>query len=160
MTQTNFGSAAEYYVFAYPRGGNATGASVPLSDLGIHGPVYAWNWVTREGEMITAGESLQMRYNNRWGYDVLAPVNKAGLALLGDTGKIVPLERKRFSSVSNDGDVKATDAFASGEHSVTLTGYAAHAPHVTAARGKISGLSSILRLIYFPSQFLPLPKEP
>lgn len=140
MTQTSFGSATEDYVFSYPRGGNVTGTSVPLRDLGIHGPVYAWNWVTQKGEVIPAGKSLQMHYDNGWGYEILAPINKAGLALLGDTSKIVPLARKRFSSVSNHNAVEAAVSFAPGERSVTLSGYAASTPHVTATTGKINGL--------------------
>ena len=140
MTGTNFGSASEDYVLSYPRSGNASGTTVPLGSLGIQGPVYAWDWVAQKGEVIPAGRSVPMHYTNGWGYDVLAPINKAGIALLGDTGKIVPLARKRFSSVSNHGAVEATLAFAPGENSVTLTGYATHAPHVHASTGKISGL--------------------
>jgi hypothetical protein len=140
MTRTDFGSATEDYVFSYPRGGNASRTSIPLRDLGIHSPVYAWDWVTRKGEMIPAGKSLQIQYKNGWGYEVLAPIDQAGFALLGDIGKIVPLARKRFTSVSNHGELEATVAFASGEKSANVTGYAASAPHVTAAAGKISGL--------------------
>lgn len=139
MTDTGFGRATEDYVFSYPRSGNAAGTSIPLRDLGIHGPIYAWDWVAKKGQVIPAGNSLQMHYNNGWGYEVLAPIDQAGLALLGDTGKIVPLARKRFTSVSNHGELEATVAFASGERSVTLTGYAASAPRVNAATGKISG---------------------
>lgn len=137
---TSFGSATEEYVLSYPRSGGATGTVVSLRNLGMHGPVYASDWVAQKGELIPAGQSLPMHYSNGWAYDVLVPVNQAGIALLGDTSKIVPLARKRFSSVSNYGVIAATIVFASGENSVTLTGYAAHAPHASAATGKVSGL--------------------
>jgi hypothetical protein len=139
-TQTRFGSATETYVFSYPRRQDETGATVSLSDLGIGGPVYAWDWVARKGEPIPAGGTLAMRYRDGWSYEVLAPVNASGIALLGDTGKIVPLARKRFTAVSNRGAVEATIAFARGEKSVTVMGYAAHQPHIRALDGKAGDL--------------------
>jgi hypothetical protein len=140
MTSTKFGSASEDYVLSYPRSGDASGTTVSLSSLGIRGPVYAWDWVAQKGETIPAGGSLQMHYAKGWGYEVLAPINTAGIALLGDTSKIVPLARKRFTSVSNRGETEAAMVFAPGENSVTLTGYAAQAPRVHASAGKVSGL--------------------
>ena len=139
-TRTSFGGSTEEYVLSYPRSGDSTGTSVSLSNLGLDGPVYAWDWVAQKGSLIPGGQSLQMHYNNGWAYDVLAPVNRDGIALLGDTGKIVPLARKRFTSVHDHGAVEATLAFAPGESSVTLTGYATHAPQVSATAGKVSGL--------------------
>ena len=138
--RTSFGSATEEYVLSYPRSGDTTGTTVSLSDLGMHSPVYAWDWVAQKGELIPAGQSLPMHYRNGWAYDVLVPVNQAGIALLGDTSKIVPMARKRFRSVSSHGTIEATIVFSSGENSVTLTGYATRAPRVSAATGKVSGL--------------------
>lgn len=144
MTRTNFGSATEDYVFAYPRNGSgdahSAGTTVPLRELGIHSPVYAWNWQTQQGEIVPANGSINMQYANGWAYDVLAPVNKRGIALLGDTSKIVPLARQRFAAVSNNGAIHATILFATREKSVALTGYSTHKPRVRARRGSISDL--------------------
>ncbi len=147
-THTNFGTATEHYVFAYPRVNGDGGVSVPLSELGIDGSVYAWNWVTQSGEVLSSGGQLQMRFADGWSYEVLAPVNSAGIALLGDTSRIVPLARKRFTAVSNRKAVEAAVVFAPGEKVVMLTGYAAHMPHVRAITGRES------RLKYNPSTHL------
>lgn len=140
LTRTNFGGAAEYYLFAYPRSGNSSSTTVSLSELGIHSPVIAWNWQDQNGRLIPAGGSVNLVFKNGWSYDVLAPVNESGIALLGDASKIVPLARKRFTSVSNKGAVNATLVFAEGETSVTLTGYSRHKPRVTAVEGSVSNL--------------------
>ena len=71
---------------------------------------------------------------------MLAPVNREGIALLGDTSKIVPLARKRFSSVSNAGGLNATIAFAKEESSIVVTGYAEHQPQITAFTGTLSDM--------------------
>lgn len=140
-TQSNFGTATEHYVFAYPRVKGAIGVDVPLSELGIDEPVYAWNWVTHTGELLSPGRQLQMRFVGGWSYEVLAPVNTAGIALLGDTSKIVPLARKRFTTVSNRNTVKAKVVFAPNEKQVVITGYASHEPNVRAITGSVSGLN-------------------
>ncbi len=153
-TQTNFGSATETYVFSYPRpaairpadprsadqpAADETATEVSLSELGASGPVYAWNWRLRKGILIPAHGNLTLHYDSGWDYEVLAPLNHEGIALLGDVSKIVPLARKRFSSVRNAGTLEATVSFADGERSITLTGYAEHRPRIAAIVGKADG---------------------
>jgi hypothetical protein len=138
-TQSNFGTATEHYVFAYPRVKGADGVGIPLSELGIGGTVYAWNWVTHTGELLSSGRQLQLQFVDGWSYEVLAPVNTAGIALLGDISKIVPLARKRFTTVSNRNAVKADVVFARNEKKLILTGYASHEPSVRAITGSVSG---------------------
>lgn len=140
-TTTDFGAATEHYVFSYPRVESESESSVPLSELGITGSAYAWDWVTGQGKVVHPNESLEMQYRNGWSYVVLAPLNKNGIALLGDTSKIVPLARKRFVSVKESSHaVEATVAFADGETSVPVSGYASHRPHVRALLGTIRNL--------------------
>lgn len=134
-TQTDFGSATEEYVFSYPRMTDQTTEEVSLSELGISVPVYAWDWQLGKGVLIPADGSLHLHYDKGWDYEVLAPVSKAGVALVGDTSKIVPLARKRFAAVSNTRSVEASVEFARGEDSVVLSGYAEHLPKVSAAVG-------------------------
>lgn len=138
MTSSDFGAAAEYHLFAYPRSGSASATTVPLSELGIHTPVYAWNWQDQKGELIPAGGSISMQYANGWSYEVLVPVDKSGLALLGDTSKIVPLARKRFTGIGNANGLEAAVTFASGENSVTITGYSRQKPRIHAIEGNVS----------------------
>ena len=137
MTKTYFGKATETYVFSYPRAAGETAPEVPLTELGVHGSAYAWNWQTQKGEMIAAGGEVPLQYQEKWGYEVVAPVNRAGIALLGDVSKIVPLARKRFTSVTDTGSVEFTMAFARGEKAVTVTGYATRKPEVKALEGSV-----------------------
>jgi len=139
-TASDFGAATEHYVFSYPRTAGQTGTTVSLKELGISSAVYAWDWVRSKGLIVPAGGTLQMQYSDGWSYEVLAPMNKVGITLLGDTAKIVPLAHKRFAAVSNDGPVEATLVFAPGEASVQVTGYAAAQPVVRSIAGRVGGV--------------------
>lgn len=78
-----------------------------------------------------------MLFENGWAYDVVAPVTKGGLALLGEASKIVPLAAKRFPAVRSSNKVELTVAFAAGEKSVRVSGYAKARPVVRAEQGSI-----------------------
>jgi hypothetical protein len=140
LTRTDFGPASEYYLIAYPRSGSASSTTVSLDDLGIHGAVYAWNWQDQSGKTIPAGGSITVPFTSGWGYEVLAPINKNGIALLGDTSKIVPLARKRFASVTNNGAVNAVFSFAAGESFVRVSGYSRHKPKIRAQQGTVHNI--------------------
>jgi hypothetical protein len=139
-TSTNFGSVSEHYIFSYPRIASQTGTSITVNELGITSPVYAWDWATSKGRLLEPGAELQMRYSDGWSYEVLAPVNKGGIALLGDISKIVPLARKRFATVKGDRSIEAELLFAQGETSVTISGYSQRRPHVHALTGVADNL--------------------
>lgn len=138
--QTRFGTLSESYLLSYSRTSKDLEAMVPSADLGTEGPIYAWDWVTGKGKRIDAGASLHVPFDNGWGYVVLANISKSGIALIGDTSKIVPLARKRFVSVRAVNGIDATLAFAPGETQVTVTVYAEHAPHVVALEGAVGAL--------------------
>ncbi|MFP5266031.1 MAG: hypothetical protein ACLGQU_01585 [Acidobacteriota bacterium] len=145
-TRTSFGSATETYAVSYPRipenqAADASDAAASLASLGIQGAVYAWDWRQRQGTVIPAKGALSFHYADGWAYMVLAPVNRRGIALLGDVSRIVPLARKRFVSVSNTDSVRATVAFAKAENSIVLTGFSQRQPRVQALLGSSSGLS-------------------
>jgi hypothetical protein len=131
--RSNAGGAV--YVFAYPRRGADANVTVPLRELGLSQPVYAWNWVAHSGELIPAGGNLSMTFADGWAYDVLIPVGSDGVALVGDASKVTTLGRERIASVSNRGHLTATVAFAANEHEVILSGYAAGVPAVAATSG-------------------------
>jgi hypothetical protein len=133
--RTVFASGGAVYVFAYPRRDSDTGVTVPLNELGILQPVYAWNWVDHTGQLIPAGGSVSMTFANGWAYDVLAPVAPDGLALVGDESKIATLGRARVATLSNRGHLTATIEFAPSEHEVELFGYAAGRPLAAAQSG-------------------------
>ena len=102
---TDFGNLQIQYVFAYPRRFSDSQVTVTLDELGVSGPVFAYNWVTHEGQLVSPGGSLKMKFENGWAFQVLSPVNRDGLALLGDTEKIATLGKARFAAVKDDGSL-------------------------------------------------------
>ena len=133
-------SGEEMEVFAYPRADSQAQATVSLRELGIQGPAYEWDWVRQTGRRIPAGGSFTMVFQNGWAYAVLTPVGEDGIGVLGDTGKIVPLARKRFPVVTNSTHARVTVAYAADENAVRLTGYAVRQPRVRALRGSVDSV--------------------
>ena len=141
VATTRFGALQADYVFAYPRQSSDTQLTVPLASLQISGQVFAYDWVAHRGQLIPQNGSLHMEFTNGWAYSVLSSVSRNGIALLGDTTKIVPLSRKRISVLrQQNGNLTAQIQFAPNEKSLTLTGYATHRPTVTAISGKTKTL--------------------
>jgi len=133
-------SGDETEVFAYSRASSQEQASVSLRELGIQGPAYAWDWVRKVGRPIPAGGALPMVFENGWAYAVVTPLSNGGVGILGDTSKIVPLARERFSTMTDSGNT-LTIAYAPGETTVSLAGYATRRPTVRAVRGSIDAVS-------------------
>lgn len=132
-------SGDETEVFAYSRADSQKQASVSLRDLGIQGPAYAWDWVRRVGRLVPAGGTLPLVFESGWAYAVVTPLSKEGVGILGDTSKIVPLARERFSTVAESANT-LTITYAPGETAVSLAGYATRRPAVRAVRGSIDAV--------------------
>lgn len=69
------------------------------------------------------------------------PLGPSGVALAGDAGKLVSLGKKRITQLSDTGTLSVGVAFAAGETSVTLHGYAAVQPTATASTGSVGGVT-------------------
>lgn len=139
---TTFGDLKIQYVFAYPRQASDSQVTVPLRELGVSGSVFAYNWVTHEGQLIPADGSLNLEFTHGWAYQVLTPVTRSGLALLGDTDKIASLGRAIIASLTASGNgLSATIQFARGETMQTISGYASHRPTVRAVSGTVRNLT-------------------
>jgi hypothetical protein len=154
-------SGEEVEVFAYPRGKVDQRVTVSLKEIGVIGPAYAWDWVRHTGRLIAAGGSFPMLFENGWAYEVVTPVGKDGIGLLGDSSKIVPLAAKRFPTVTNGvtnaGNTHVTVTFAAGEATVTVTGYAEKRPEVRAERGssgpvEYDGATQLFRVAVHPAR--------
>ena len=135
--ETKFASSSVHYVFSYPRKRSQFDYSVSLSDLGISGPAYAYDWLAHTGKVIESGGTLPIHYKDGFSYTVLVPVNQEGLALLGDTEKIVPLGKQRVASIENNGSLAATIEFAPGESELNISGYASRRPKLSALSGEL-----------------------
>jgi len=157
MSESAFGNQRAHYVFAYARSASQELATVPLSTLEISGPVFAYDWVTHHGELLPDGGTLQMKFADGWDYQILSPVNRQGLALLGDTERIVPVGKQRIASVDDRGALTVTIKFAHGEDGLTITGYSSHRPKLKALQGKLNDTSYDPQTKLFRAQIAPAP---
>jgi hypothetical protein len=155
MSQSKFGEHGAYYVFAYARSESQEGVTVPLRDLEMSGPVFAYDWVTHSGELIPDGGSLQMKFADGWDYQVLSTVNREGLALLGDTEKIVPSGKQRIAAVEEHGSLTMTIKFAHGEDALTISGYASRRPRLKVRQGKLNSTAYDPQTKIFRAQVAP-----
>jgi hypothetical protein len=125
------------YVFAYPRQASATDVAVPLKELDVRVPVYAYDWKNRTGKLLEPGAALGMTFSDGWAYAVLTPVGGNGVALLGDTEKITPMGVARITVSATPGDeTRATVHFAANEGPRVISGYSAALPVVKAGIGE------------------------
>jgi hypothetical protein len=82
-------------------------------------------------------------------------VNRQGLALLGDTEKIVSLGKQRFAAIDDHGTLRVTIKFARGEDTLTISGYASHRPKFKALQGKLNDTSYDPQTKIFRAQTAP-----
>jgi hypothetical protein len=155
MSQSALGNQSARYVFAYARSASQQGVTVPLSSLEISGPVFAYDWITHRGELVPDSGSLAMKFTDGWDYQILSPVNRQGLALLGDTEKIVSLGKQRIAAVEDQGTLTVTIQFAHGEEILTISGYASHPPKLKALQGKLNNTAYDPETKIFRAQVAP-----
>jgi len=63
-----------------------------------------------------------------------------GIGFLGEPGKVAAAGKKRITDWSDDGTLTVSVAFAAGEKSVTIAGYAASAPVASADSGAVGAV--------------------
>jgi hypothetical protein len=135
-TYTDHGPMRALYVFAHPRTEDRTFTFTP-EKLGLSGSVYIYNWLSDRGRRIEGNEPWTQTIHGDPSYLVVVPVGKSGIAFLGDSGKFVPLGKKRVSEFFDDGVLNATLEFAATERSITIQGWAPFAPEVNAVEGRV-----------------------
>jgi hypothetical protein len=155
MATDAFGEESARYVFAYARSTSQDAVTVPLSTLAASGPVYAYDWVSRTGEVVPEGGSLRMKFEDGWDYQILSPMNRKGLALLGDTERIVPLGKQRIAALEDRGTLMATIKFAPGEDIIAISGYAPGEPKCKALKGKLNKVTYDPQTKLFQAQMAP-----
>ena len=125
------------YVFACARTGDSSTVSFSPSSLGFPGPVYVYNYFDKTARRIGAGGTYQDTLGPTGrAYYVVAPIGDIGIAFLGDMGKFVGTSLQRIPIQQGQHTVITCVAFAPGEESVTLHGFAAKAPTITMAGGR------------------------
>ncbi|HXH40202.1 MAG TPA: hypothetical protein VNN08_16350 [Thermoanaerobaculia bacterium] len=156
FTYTDHGPMRALYIFAHPRTEDRTATFTPKS-LGLGGNVYIYNWIAGRGHQTSGDLPWTQLIHGDPAYVIVVPVGPSGVAFLGDLGKFVPLGKKRVTELSDDGVLEAALAFAPGEHSVTVQGWAQTTPVAEAVAGRLGTLafdegSGRFRVEVFPGE--------
>ncbi len=134
---TDHGALRTGYVFSYGRGLKVANVAFTPAQVGVPREVYVYDARQRTARRLAASDAFTFALAaNGTAYFVVAPVSRAGIALLGEEGKFVPDGRKRIAALDDEpGRLTATVIFAPLEQSVRLFGYAPRRPTVTAQTG-------------------------
>ncbi len=138
VTYTGQGEGRTAYVFACTRPGDTPAVSFSPAEVGVSGPAYVYNTADQTAKRVDANGTFTATLGlSGWACYTVAPVGASGIVFLGDAGKFVGTGRQRITDVQDrKGHLTVTVAFAPGEDSVTLHGYAAAAP---TARALVNG---------------------
>jgi hypothetical protein len=145
-TYTDITNSRTLYVFAYAENPANLSASFKPADFGITNNAYVYDYFAATGVVVNAGSTFNFNttmpnVTNGGSYFITVPIGASGLAFLGDTNKFVTRGKKRISSFSDTGLLRATVAFAAGETNVALTGYAPSSPYALALAGTTNNLT-------------------
>jgi hypothetical protein len=139
-TYTDFGGGMRAsYVYAFNVGTSVTASFTPAA-LGYAGQAFVFNYFQGTGALVAASSPYTQDLTNGSSYYVVVPLGPSNIALVGDAGKFVSLGKKRITQLSDTGTLTVGVAFAAGETSVTLRGYAASQPTASARTGSVGAL--------------------
>ena len=121
-------------------------ASFKPADYGISSNAYVYDYFAATGMVVNAGSTFNFTttmpdVTNGGSYFIAVPIGPSGIAFLGDTNKFVTRGKKRISSFSDTGLLRATVAFAARETNVTLCGYAPSNPFALALAGATNNMT-------------------
>src|SRR5579871_1997703 len=133
-TYSDFGNSRTYYIVTYPTGSNSQ-ASINPAEVGLSGPTYYYDYFSGTGRAGNATNMLTQSMDTSLAYLIAAHIGPSGMALVGDTGQFATMGKKRIPSMTDDGSIHVTVAFAAGEKSRTLKGYAPFPPEVHTSGG-------------------------
>jgi hypothetical protein len=125
-TYTKHNNITTGYVFAFVNDSlSCRNISFIPSEFGIKGKVAVFAPLSKKLEIVNMGNEFKDSIReNIYSYYILARVNSAGIAFLGDKGKTVETGKKRIADIIDDkGKLLIKVLFAKGESSVELQGY-------------------------------------
>ena len=137
-TYTDRGGIRTVYGVAIKR--SETGldiVSMPISDLGISGAVYLYDYFAGTGTKVNSGKPLPVQFHGQnLTYFIAAPISSSGIAFLGDERTFVGTGKKRVASLRDEGGkLTAELLLAAQETGITLHGYAVRSPKVVVQGG-------------------------
>ena len=137
-TYTDHDGLRTHYVLAFTTRPDVTVATISLSEIGVAGPAYAYDFF--HGTVRPVENTFQTRLGSgRFGYFVIAEPGLSGIALFGDMGKFVSAGKQRIASLRQEkGKLIAEVVFAKGETTLTLHGCCANRPEIRLEKQKLN----------------------
>ena len=155
------------YLFIWRQKGDRSSVHITPAELGVsaRGRYVVYNYFTHSLSHLSAGQALEVKlHSNQWQYDIVAPEQTNGVAVLGDLKQFVPMGRQRIAdaAVTATG-IKLTVSIAKGEQSVTVTGYSNRGISATVHNGSIStsadGRTGLFTVTVRPGGLTPMVKD-
>ncbi len=128
------------YVFSYARHREAN-ATLRAKDFSYSGSLYVYDWRTGHGKLLPVNGSYTLPLTDGWGYAVLAPIGRSGMAIIGDASEITTAGRQRIPEISDNGQLHVTVNFAPRKSPQTILIYAPHPPQASVGTGQIRSQS-------------------
>lgn len=160
-THTDHGALRTAYVFAFSRKGDSSGLEFTPAAFGLSGEVWVYDVFAQTARRLPPGQTYQATLGPTGSsYFIVAPVTQSGIALLGDADKFVSTGKARIPAIADaPGGLTAAVAFAAGEQSVTLHGYAPHAPRVAVRGGNAAPVTYDAATQHFTVAISPNPRQ-
>lgn len=157
-TYTDHAGTKIEYVFAFNRVGTPAGkVRFTLTELGLSGPAYVYDYFSGTGKRLDAGAGFSAPLGEHASaFYVVAPVGMSGVAFLGDKNKFVGTGKQRIVSLQDaPGRLTIGVVLAECEKSIVLHGYAAAAPKVTVMSGQDDEIQYDPATAHFTVQIRP-----
>ena len=143
---TDHGSLRAVYLAGYARDATKNLAVFRPSSLGISGDAYVYNWSWLGGSFLKSGGSFTAPVSTAGSTSsstlfLAVPVGTSGMAFLGDLNKYASLGQKRISQLVDNGTITATVVFATGESTVTVSGWSPTQPAASATTGAVGAVT-------------------
>jgi hypothetical protein len=139
-TYTDHGRIRTHYVLAYPIGSNHN-LSFSTRDFDLQKRSYVYDYFSGTGAPVGPHQALEFTLQDQPIFLIAAPIGPSGIAVLGDLDNFVSTGKKRISSLTDDGTVRFTVAFAKGESARLITGFSRHVPVATASSGTVQSFT-------------------
>jgi hypothetical protein len=132
------------YIFAFqakPGHGDKTAEFSPET-LGISGKVFVYDYFAASGKVADATAKFSQDLNeDGWAYDVVCPIGKSQMALVGDLGLFATCGKQRIAEVTQKPDeLRVSVILAAKENNVTLGVYAPSTPTAKVKNGTLEQL--------------------
>jgi hypothetical protein len=138
------GSRDTKYVFAFqskPGHGDTTAEFSPEA-LGISGKIFVYDYFAASGKVADAKTTFSQALNDDgWAYDVVCPIGKSQMALVGDLGLFATCGKQRIAEMAQKADgLHISVILAANEKEVTIAVYAPTKPSAEVKNGTLEQL--------------------